>query len=103
MTDTAQSAQTGEPTTSAAAAAASKGLARYRKATLASAILLVFIIWTGAAVRLSGSGLGCPNWPTCNSGEVIPARGSHARIEFGNRVVTGLCLLAAAVDPSSAL
>ena len=75
----------------------STGLVRYRKATLASAVLLVFIIWTGAAVRLSGSGLGCPNWPTCKDGQVVPARGSHAQIEFGNRVITGLCLLAATI------
>lgn len=79
------------------ASASVAGLARFRVATLGSAVLLVLIIWTGAAVRLTGSGLGCPKWPTCKDGEVVPARGSHAQIEFGNRVVTGLCLLGAAV------
>ena len=72
-------------------------LVRFRRATFASVVLLVLIIWTGAAVRLTGSGLGCPSWPTCKDGRVVPAHGSHAQIEFGNRVVTGLCLLVAAV------
>lgn len=73
------------------------GVKRYRIAAAVSAALLAFIILTGSAVRLTGSGLGCPDWPDCKGGDVIPKSGRSAQIEFGNRVVTGLCILAAAV------
>lgn len=67
----------------------------YRWVTLAAAILLGLIIVTGAAVRLTGSGLGCPEWPNCTKGSLAPAGASdgHAWVEFGNRVVTGLVSL----------
>ncbi|HEX3691753.1 MAG TPA: COX15/CtaA family protein [Solirubrobacteraceae bacterium] len=45
------------------------------------------IVLTGAAVRLTDSGLGCPRWPRCY-GKVYPPLNSHALIEFSNRVVT---------------
>jgi heme a synthase len=48
---------------------------------------LTVIVVTGAAVRLSGSGLGCPTWPKCY-GHVYPPLNTHAVIEFSNRVVT---------------
>jgi heme a synthase len=79
------------------------GIARYRLIAGISAALLGFIILTGSAVRLTGSGLGCPDWPTCKEGDVVPASGTHAQIEFGNRLVTGLCLLAAAIGVLTAL
>ena len=75
----------------------------FRIIALASALLLGFIMLTGSAVRLTGSGLGCPDWPTCKAGNIVPESGRHAAIEFGNRVVTGLCLLAAAVGVLTAL
>jgi len=50
---------------------------------------LTLIVFTGAAVRLSGSGLGCPDWPRCY-GHVYPPLQTHALIEFSNRVVSGL-------------
>lgn len=75
----------------------------FRIIAFVSALLLGFIILTGAAVRLTGSGLGCPDWPTCKEGNIVPESGKHAAIEFGNRVVTGLCLLAAAVGVLTAL
>lgn len=49
--------------------------------------LLVLIVVTGAGVRLTGSGLGCHEWPHCSEGSVTPQDG-HAYIEFGNRMVT---------------
>ncbi len=49
---------------------------------------LVLIVLTGAAVRLTGSGLGCPDWPKCYGGAVPPAD-LHAVIEYGNRLLTG--------------
>ncbi len=79
------------------------GIPRYRRVALASAFLLAFIIATGAAVRLTGSGLGCPDWPTCKAGKIVPASGTHAFIEFGNRMVTGFCVLAAAIGVMTAM
>ncbi len=55
---------------------------------------LIAIVITGASVRLTGSGLGCSDWPTCEPGELVPAAEFHAWIEFGNRLVTGLVALA---------
>jgi cytochrome c oxidase assembly protein subunit 15 len=48
---------------------------------------LTLIVLTGAAVRLTGSGLGCPTWPKCY-GNVYPPLNTHAVIEFANRMVT---------------
>jgi heme a synthase len=50
---------------------------------------LVVIVATGATVRLTGSGLGCPHWPTCNSTHALP-KGYHADIDFSNRVVSAV-------------
>jgi cytochrome c oxidase assembly protein subunit 15 len=48
------------------------------------------IVLTGALVRLTDSGLGCPSWPTCDAGRwtTHPALGIHGAIEFGNRLLT---------------
>ena len=50
------------------------------------------IVFTGALVRLTGSGLGCPTWPECTAGSLVPvphqAQGFHKYIEFGNRMLT---------------
>jgi cytochrome c oxidase assembly protein subunit 15 len=50
------------------------------------------IIATGGAVRLTGSGLGCPTWPTCTPDSLIPTEelDYHSLIEFGNRTMTGV-------------
>src|SRR5271169_5090757 len=48
---------------------------------------LTLIVLSGAAVRLTGSGLGCPTWPKCY-GEVYPPLNTHAVIEFSNRLIT---------------
>jgi cytochrome c oxidase assembly protein subunit 15 len=62
-----------------------------RPVALAQLVANVVIVVTGGAVRLSGSGLGCPTWPRCtgNSYVTTPAMGWHGRIEFGNRTLTG--------------
>jgi cytochrome c oxidase assembly protein subunit 15 len=52
----------------------------------ASAIALFFVIASGAFVRLTGSGLGCENWPRCGD-KPFPEQGFHAFVEFGNRMV----------------
>jgi cytochrome c oxidase assembly protein subunit 15 len=56
-------------------------------AAWAALVLFTLIIVSGAAVRLTGSGLGCPEWPRCNGTSVTPSDG-HAYIEFGNRLIT---------------
>ncbi|TMK66025.1 MAG: heme A synthase [Actinobacteria bacterium] len=65
--------------------------AAYRRITLIAAVLLAVIIVTGGAVRITGSGLGCPRWPNCTSGSLVPRNASdgHAMVEFVNRVFTG--------------
>lgn len=62
--------------------------ATYRAITLVAAVGLGFIIVTGGAVRLTGSGLGCPDWPTCARHHVVAPVEYHAMVEFVNRVVT---------------
>jgi cytochrome c oxidase assembly protein subunit 15 len=61
------------------------------------AALELFALWaivaTGAAVRLTSSGLGCRHWPGCEAGHPLPAKDYHAYIEFGNRVVGGVTIL----------
>jgi len=55
---------------------------------------LTLIVLSGAAVRLTGSGLGCPDWPKCY-GKAYPPLNAHAVIEFSNRVITGPVSIAA--------
>jgi cytochrome c oxidase assembly protein subunit 15 len=57
-------------------------------------VALTLIVLTGAAVRLTGSGLGCPTWPKCY-GNLYPPLKTHAVIEFSNRVLTVPVVLAA--------
>jgi cytochrome c oxidase assembly protein subunit 15 len=62
----------------------------YRRLALATVVALVGLVVTGAAVRLTGSGLGCPKWPTCATGHVVAPDQFHPAIEFANRVLTGV-------------
>ena len=48
---------------------------------------VVLNVATGAGVRLTGSGLGCPDWPTCAHQRITPPVSLHPLIEFGNRMV----------------
>ncbi len=66
---------------------------RYAQVTLIALIALVVIVFTGSAVRLTASGLGCPDWPKCYGGYVAPAQ-INAWIEYGNRLVTGVVSIA---------
>ena len=59
-------------------------------------VLTGLIVVTGAAVRLTGSGLGCTNWPECSAGHLTPAVQFHGLVEFGNRLVTVIITIAVA-------
>ncbi len=59
---------------------------------LAQLVALWLIIGTGAAVRLTDSGLGCRHWPGCEEGHPLPAKDAHAFVEFGNRLVGGITI-----------
>ena len=67
-----------------------------RRISLANLIAQSGLIVTGAIVRLTGSGLGCPTWPDCTPGSLVPVAGQvegfHKYIEFGNRTLTFLVL-----------
>ena len=67
---------------------------RYRAITFAALFALGAIIITGAAVRLTGSGLGCEDWPGCSSTKLIDVSSKHAAIEQVNRLFTGLVSVA---------
>ena len=59
---------------------------------LAELVALWLIVVTGAAVRLTDSGLGCRHWPGCEEGHPLPAKSGHAFIEFGNRLFGALTI-----------
>lgn len=67
---------------------------QYEPVAYAAVFALTLIVATGAAVRLTGSGLGCPTWPKCY-GNVYPPLNSHAIIEFSNRLITAPVSIAA--------
>jgi heme a synthase len=71
----------------------------YRRIAEAALAVCTLIVFTGAAVRLTGSGLGCPDWPSCDGTRLTPELSSHGLIEFGNRLLTSVvalpCLAAA--------
>ena len=77
--------------------------AAFRRLTLIAALAVGFIIVTGGAVRITGSGLGCPDWPTCDNERVVAPLEYHAMIEFVNRSITGLVSVAVIVAVLGAL
>jgi heme a synthase len=66
-----------------------------RLASLSLGAMFV-VVTSGAFVRLTGSGLGCENWPRCGD-TPYPQQGFHAFVEFGNRVVAAIGILCALV------
>lgn len=70
-----------------------------QRLALATCILTIVLIGIGAYVRATGSGLGCPDWPTCHGG-AIPPDSRHSLIEFSHRFtasVVGVMVIAVAV------
>lgn len=65
---------------------------QFRTLTFIACFFIGAIIVTGASVRVTGSGLGCPTWPQCSSESLVPraSESHHGLIEFGNRLFTGL-------------
>lgn len=66
---------------------------RFLQLTLVSVGALWLIVLTGAAVRVTDSGLGCRHWPGCEAGHPLPAKDYHAFIEFGNRAIGGVVIV----------
>lgn len=65
----------------------------FRRLSLASAVILVLIVASGATVRLTGSGLGCAHWPGCEAGDPFPNTGYHSYVEFSNRLESGFVIV----------
>jgi len=65
----------------------------YERIAWAALAVLTLIVFTGAAVRLTGSGLGCPDWPRCDGSSLAPELQINGLIEFGNRLLTFLVAL----------
>ncbi len=76
-----------------------------RRWAIASLVANIVIVVTGALVRLTGSGLGCPTWPRCSDASYVthPALGLHGAIEFGNRLLTFVLVIIAILTWVSAL
>jgi heme a synthase len=66
--------------------------ARFVQVALVNTLLLWLIVGSGAAVRLTDSGLGCRAWPGCERGRPLPEKDIHAFVEFGNRLVGGVVI-----------
>lgn len=63
---------------------------RYRQIAIGALVALAAIIVSGAAVRLTNSGLGCDDWPNCSSERFVDVSSKHAAIEQINRLFTGV-------------
>jgi cytochrome c oxidase assembly protein subunit 15 len=75
----------------------------FRWFAFASFLSMIVIVLSGAAVRLTGSGLGCPDWPTCFHHRITGSWSIHPLIEYANRVTTILLVCVAAATFAAAL
>ena len=69
---------------------------RYTQLARFALVMFTLIVVTGVAVRVTGSGLGCPTWPKCTQTSLYTELNTHGVIEFGNRMLTSIVGLAAA-------
>src|SRR3954469_15336456 len=74
----------------------------FRAVAYAALAVCTLIVFTGAAVRLTGSGLGCPEWPKCQGTRITPELKTHTLIEFSNRLMTTVVLLPCLLAPFAA-
>lgn len=74
----------------------------FRSICIGAVVLLSAIVVTGAAVRLTGSGLGCDDWPNCNGTRFIDVSNQHAAIEQVNRLFTFLVSIGVALAAAAA-
>lgn len=74
----------------------SVGRRALRAASFTALVAAILIIIGGGVVRVTGSGLGCPDWPACTDGSLAPTAqmGIHATIEFANRMLTAVLCVA---------
>ncbi|MET0694931.1 MAG: COX15/CtaA family protein [Propionibacteriaceae bacterium] len=74
-----------------------RGAVALRRWAVASLVVNIVIVVTGALVRLTSSGLGCPTWPRCTELSYVthPELGYHGAIEFGNRLLTFVLVIVA--------
>jgi cytochrome c oxidase assembly protein subunit 15 len=75
----------------------------FRWFAFATFLSMIVIVLSGAAVRLTGSGLGCPDWPTCFQHRLTGSWSIHPLIEYANRVVTILLVCVTALTLIAAL
>lgn len=75
----------------------------FRVVAVAAVWALALTIVSGAAVRLTGSGLGCPDWPNCTASGVVAPLQFHAWVEFGNRLINAAVSLASIAALAAAL
>jgi heme a synthase len=74
-----------------------------RRLAIFSLVAVCLIVLSGAAVRLTGSGLGCPDWPTCYQTRATPQLSFHPLVEFSNRLVTVVLIVLIGVTFLAAL
>ena len=67
-----------------------RGLDRYRRLAIITTVGICVLVVAGGAVRLTGSGLGCDDWPNCNAERFIDVSSGHTAIEQANRLLSGL-------------
>lgn len=75
----------------------------FRRITLVALWVMILIIVSGAAVRLTGSGLGCPTWPRCTSANVVAPLSFHPWVEFANRLINAGIGIVAVIAVAGAL
>jgi len=77
--------------------------AAFRRFSIVTLVMVSLIVVSGAAVRVSGSGLGCTDWPDCTRGHLTPPLEFHSLIEFGNRTITILLVIVVGATVLAAL
>jgi len=96
---TSQTSPSVSPAPASATSVDGRAPAYARRVYVANLVGQAGIIVTGAVVRVTGSGLGCPTWPRCSGDSLVPvesqAEGFHKFIEFGNRTLTFVLVILA--------